>query len=198
MYIVCSCLLFSCTYRHRNDQELAESGYLMKNWLEDQLLDNFYNDLDVLEPYRTSSQDQIDIVERKYNDPDENLMELMRWIESIQESNMIELAKQLKAKFEKAEDPNKGTVTPIVEPGVDSIAENLATPSLTSPPLRSTSSSIREQLPNDPTTLRIPRIKTHPTKSSTAEIICATGTEVFPAGTVMARMKTAEEKSAVE
>jgi hypothetical protein len=165
----------------------------MKKWLEE-LLDNFYSDHDVLYPHGTSSQDQIEIVERKYNDPDENLMEL-RWVGSIQESNMIELTKQLNTTFEKAEELNEGTVTSIVGPVMDSISENLATSSLTSPPLRSTSSSIREHLPSDPTIQRIPSIKTNPTESSTEEIICATGAEVFPAGTVMARMRTAEEKS---
>jgi hypothetical protein len=176
---------------------LSESGFLIKNWLEAQLLDNFYNDLDVLQPYITSSQDEINIVEKKYNNADENLMEMMRWIKSIQESNMIELAKQLNDNSEKADELNKGTVTPIAGSVVDSISENLATPSLTSPPLRSTTSSIREKLMGS-TTLRVPEIKTLPTRSSTAEIICATGTEVFPAGTVMARMKMVEEKSAVE
>ena len=161
----------------------------------EEIQDNFWSDHDVLKPHGTSSQDQIDIVERKYNGPDEDLIEIMRWIDSIQVSNMIELAKQLNTNFETAEEVNEGTVTPIVGPVVDSMSENLATPSFT-PPLRS-SSSIRE-LPNDLTSQRIPIINTQPTESTTENIIRATGAEVFPAGTVMARMRTAEERAPVQ
>jgi hypothetical protein len=165
----------------------------MKKRLEE-VEDNFHRDLDALKPHGTSSQDQIEIAERKHNNPDENLMETMRWIESIQESNMIELIKQLTAESEKAVERNKRTVIPTVGPAVDSISESLTSPSLT-PPLKSTSSSIREQLPDVLTlTGRSSRMNALPTGSSTGKNICATGAELLPAGSLRTRARTSGGK----